>query len=335
MVATGGTTGVSKASRRDWDGYMRMADLGATPQRRQLIVTPLAYIAQILADGVLIGGGTVVLHRAFDAATVLRSLGTYRITHMTVIEPQLVELAYCPELEHVDLSTVSAITHIGADAAASLRARILRRLGRPLLVNPYGASEVGMVSALAGPEYSLDHPELLDTSGKPSPEVAVRVVDDCGNICAAGQSGTIQVHSPAQAQGYSVAPTSSGFRDDGWFSTGDLGELNGSGYLRVRGRRVDLRVVDGRSLLPIDFQEAFCARPGVRYAVAVPHPDGDGFGLALVLDAGVDVEEVVESVRADAGAHLVPVAAVVVDTMPRTEQGKPDRGVLNRLLWPA
>jgi fatty-acyl-CoA synthase len=52
MVATGGTTGVSKVSRRDWDGYARMADLGPTPVRRQLIVTPLAYISQIIADGV-------------------------------------------------------------------------------------------------------------------------------------------------------------------------------------------------------------------------------------------------------------------------------------------
>jgi fatty-acyl-CoA synthase len=321
LVATGGTTGVSKASRRDWASCATMADLGATPDRRQLIVTPLAYIAQIMADGVLAGGGTVVLHRDFDAAEVLASIARHQITHLTLVEPQLVELVDCETLERTDLSTIVAINHIGADAASSLRSRLLARLGRPMLVNPYGASEIGMVSALGPPQYSLDHPELLGTSGLPLPGVEVRIVD-----------GTVQVRSPAQAQGYSVAPPKSGFGADGWFSTGDLGVLDERGYLSIRGRAGDLREVGGRPVLPLDLQEAFCAVAGVRYAVAVPGPVG--FGLALVVDAGTDVAAVVDIVRDSAGAHLVPVTTAVVDRIPRTEQGKPDRGALTRLLFP-
>ncbi|CAN5568997.1 AMP-binding protein [soil metagenome] len=320
LVATGGTTGVSKASRRNWAGYTTMADLGATPGRRQLIVTPLAYIAQIIADGVLIGGGTVLLHRRFEAEQVLRSLGRHQITHVTLVEPHLVELVDSAALDGADLSTVVAINHIGADAAASLRARLLARLGRPILVNPYGASEIGMVSALAPPDYSLADPELLGTSGRPAASVEVRVV-----------SGEVQVRSAAQALGYSVAPPVSGLRTDGWFATGDLGELDAQGYLHIRGRAEDLREVCGQPVLPRDLQEAFCALPGVRYAVAVP--GSDGFGLALVIDAGVVVDDLLNAVRTNAGAHLVPVATAVVDRMPRTEQGKPDRGALVRLLF--
>jgi fatty-acyl-CoA synthase len=322
LVATGGTTGVSKASRRDWASCAKMADLGATPGRRQLIATPLAYIAQIMADGVLAGGGMVVLHRNFDAAEALASIARHRITHLTLVEPQLVELVDCAALERADLSTIVAINHIGADAAASLRARLLARLGRPMLVNPYGASEIGMVSALGPPEYSLAHPELLGTSGRPLPGVDLRIVD-----------GTVQVRSAAQAQGYSVAPPGSGFRDDGWFSTGDLGVLDERGYLRIRGRVGDLREVEGRRVLPLDLQEAYCAVPGVRYAVAVPGPGG--FGLALVVDPGIEVGALFDMVRDGAGAHLVPMTAVVVERIPRTEQGKPDRGALTRLLFPS
>ncbi|MET0699530.1 MAG: class I adenylate-forming enzyme family protein [Mycobacterium sp.] len=320
LVATGGTTGVSKASRRDWAGYTTMADLGATPGRRQLIVTPLAYIAQIIADGVLIGGGTVLLHRQFEANQVLRSLGRHRITHMTLVEPHLVELVDSAALDSADLSTVVAINHIGADAAASLRARLLARLGRAILVNPYGASEIGMVSALAAPDYSLAHPELLSASGVPLPGVQVRIAD-----------GVVQVRSSAQAQGYSVAPPVSGFGDDGWFATGDLGELDAQGYLHIRGRSEDLREVCDRPVVPLDLQEAFCALPGVRYAVAVP--TDDGFGLALVVDPAVVVDDLVDIVRTTAGAHLVPVKTVVLERIPRTEQGKPDRAALTRLLF--
>lgn len=66
LVATGGTTGISKASERDWRSYAELVDDGPTPGRRQLICTPLAYVAQTVADSVLIGGGMLVLHRTLE-----------------------------------------------------------------------------------------------------------------------------------------------------------------------------------------------------------------------------------------------------------------------------
>lgn len=334
LVATGGTTGVSKASARDWQSYASMLTAEQNSSRRQLICIPLAYIAQIIADGVLTGGGTVVLQRRFSPARVLRALQDHRITHMTVVEPHLVELLDNADLDRTDLSALVAISHIGADAAASLRARLLARLPRPLLVHPYGASEIGMVSALAAPDYTLEHPRLLDSSGKPGPEVAVRIVDAEGNICGTAELGEIQVRSQAQAQGYSVALATSGFRPDGWFRTDDMGHLDDDGYLRVRGRAADMRVIAGRSVFPVDYQQAFCALPEVRYAVAVPAPAGDGFGVAFVVEPGARIEALVDAAAAHGAEHLRPVASTVVDVMPRTEQGKPDRGALTALLWP-
>jgi fatty-acyl-CoA synthase len=334
MIATGGTTGASKASRRDWRSYARMVDSAPTSERCQLICTPLAYIAQLLADGALIGGGTVVLHRTFEPARVLQTLQSHRITHLTLVEPLLVELVDCAALASTDLSAASAISHIGADAAASLRARLLDRLGKPVLVNPYGSSEVGAVSALAAPDYSLDHPELLGSSGKPAADVMVRIVGSAERLGRTGEVGTIQVRSTVQAQGYSVAAPSSGFLPDGWFSTGDMGVLDDRGYLHVRGRAADMRVVGGLPVFPVDFQQAFCSLPEVRYAVAVPAPDGEGFGVALVARPGARVDALVDAVCAVSGDHLAPVATVVVDAVPRTEQGKPDRRALTAVLWP-
>jgi fatty-acyl-CoA synthase len=335
MIATGGTTGPSKASRRDWRSYARMVDSAPASERCQLICTPLAYIAQILADGVLIGGGTVVLHRNFEPARVLQTLQGHRVTHLTLVEPLLVQLVDCPALASTDLSAVSAISHIGADAAASLRARLLDRLGKPVLVNPYGSSEIGGVSALAAPDYSLDHPELLGSSGKPAADVIVRIVGSAEQLGRTGELGTIHVRSTAQAQGYSVDAPSSGVLPGGWFSTGDMGVLDDRGYLHVRGRAVDMRVVGGLPVFPVDFQQAFCSLPEVRYAVAVPAPDGEGFGVALVAEPGARVDALVVAARAVAGGHLAPVATVIVDAMPHTEQGKPDRRALTAALWPA
>jgi fatty-acyl-CoA synthase len=60
LVSSGGTTGASKASRRSFAAYDRMVDIGPTPDRRQLVCSPLAYVSQVLADQVVVGGGVLV-----------------------------------------------------------------------------------------------------------------------------------------------------------------------------------------------------------------------------------------------------------------------------------
>lgn len=337
LVATGGTTGVSKATRRDEGTYAALVCLGSTPHRRQLICTPMAYITQTLTDTVLIGGGELVLRSGFEPEVVLRTIRQHRVTHVTLVEPQVVQLVDDDRFTATEIATIVAITHVGADAAASLKARLLACLGRDILVHAYGSSEVGVVSALAAPDYSRQHPGPLASSGKPLPGVGVRIVDDDGRNCRTGELGSIVVRTPAQAQGYSVGPASSGFLADGWFDTHDMGTLDADGYLRIRGRRADLRIVEGRHVFPLDLQEAFCALPDVCYAVAIAAPNPyQGFGVALVLaeTSANTIDALSTAVRDEAGSHLVPSVAVVVSTIPTTEQGKPDRRALSAMLWP-
>ena len=79
---------------------------------------------------------------------------------------------------------------------------------------------------------------------------------------------------------------------DGWFCTGDLGELDASGYLRVRGRTDNLFVSGGENVQPEEVEEALCRLEGVEDAVVVPIPDAEfGFRpVAFVRTAGGDME---------------------------------------------
>jgi O-succinylbenzoic acid--CoA ligase len=60
---------------------------------------------------------------------------------------------------------------------------------------------------------------------------------------------------------------------DGWFRTGDLGELDADGYLRVRGRKDNLFVSGGENIQPEEIEEVLCRLEGVEDAVVVPIPD--------------------------------------------------------------
>jgi fatty-acyl-CoA synthase len=329
LVSSGGTTGVSKASRRTVAGWTRTVDAAADPDRRQLICTPLAYIAQVQIDQTLLGGGTVVLREGFEPAEVLRTIEADRITHLCLVEPLLVDLADHPDLPARDLSSLVAISHIGADAAPSLRRRLLERVG-PVLAHPYGASEAGIISILAGPDYDLGRPELLGTAGRVLPGVTVRLQRRDGSPAPVGEAGLVLVRSGGVAEGYRGGPEISPFRG-GWYRTGDLAVLDADGYLQVRGRARDaLHTLDG-PVLPVDVQDVLCERPDVRYAVAVPL--GFRFGVVVLPAAGATATAA--ELRAYASGRLdadVVGPVVLADRIPVTDQGKPDRAALRALL---
>ncbi len=334
LVSSGGTTGSSKASRRSFAAYTRMVDAGPTASRRQLVCTPLAYVAQVLVDQALVGGGSAVMLRRFDPAEVLRTIATQRVTHLGLVEPALVELIDHPDLPGTDLSSLVAISHIGANAPANLRRRLLKRAG-PVLAHPYGASEAGIISVLAAPEYDVTHPALLSTTGRPLPGVEVRVQQHDGTPAPAGEPGSIVVRSPEAADGYDVDITPAVFID-GWYHTGDLGLLDGDGYLHIRGRREDLRHSRGQAVLPLDVSNALCSHPQVRYAVSVPAAaDAGGFGSMVTLapEAEMGEADLRAFVRDHHGSHLVPVVIILDGPIPTTEQGKPDRKVITGMLF--
>jgi fatty-acyl-CoA synthase len=334
LVSSGGTTGSSKASRRSFAAYGRMVDAGPDPSRRQLVCTPLAYVAQVLVDQALVGGGSAVMLRRFDPAEVLRTIAAERITHLGLVEPALVELVDHRDLPGTDLSSVVAISHIGANAPANLRRRLLKRAG-PVFAHPYGASEAGIISVLAAPEYDLTHPELLSTAGRPLPGVEVRVERGDRTPAPAGEPGSIVVRTAAAADGYDIDTASPAFLD-GWYRTGDLGLLDGDGYLHIRGRQQDVRRICGQAVLPLDVSNALCSHPHVRYAVSVPAPaDTGGFGSVVKLsrDAGLGESDLQAFVRDRCGPHLVPEVIILSDRIPTTEQGKPDRRVITGMLF--
>ncbi len=306
LVSSGGTTGGSKASRRSFAAYDRMVDIGPTPDRRQVVCSPLAYVSQVLADQVVVGGGVLVLRERFDPAEVLRTIEAERITHLGLVEPGLVELIDDPDLLRRDLSSLVAITHIGTNAPANLRRRLLERSG-PILAHPYGASEAGIVSMLAAPEYDLSHPELLDTSGRPLPGVQVRIERDDGSDARPGEERMIIVRSAAAADGYELMPGGSGFVG-GEYHTGDLGLIDQRGYLHVLGRADDARLIGGHKVMPLDVANALCAHPHVAHAVAIPiGPADGGFGTMVVLAPGASATPA-DRVRRSADVRAHPAA---------------------------
>jgi long-chain acyl-CoA synthetase len=187
-----------------------------------------------------------------------------------------------------------------------------RRLGF-LVVQGYGLTETAPVVTLNHPLHSSS-----GAVGKPIAGVEVKIADD-GEILVRGDNVT---------SGYYNAPeeTRSAFRD-GWFHTGDIGELDAGGHLRIRGRKKEMIVTpDGLNVFPDDVERELNAVAGVRESAVVGGPIGAGSSgervqAIVVLEPGADLEEIVSRANGRLADHQRIRAAVAWTSgeLPRTE----------------
>ncbi|MEX2293124.1 MAG: AMP-binding protein [Acidimicrobiales bacterium] len=114
---------------------------------------------------------------------------------------------------------------------------------------------------------------------------------------------------------------------DGWFPTGDLGELR-DGVLTVHGRRGDLIITGGENVWPAVVERALASHPGVREVAVVGHPDAEWGQRVVAFVVPVDASQVptLKDLRTLAKETLPPYAAptvvTVVESLPRTASGK-------------
>ncbi|HJX43142.1 MAG TPA: class I adenylate-forming enzyme family protein [Geodermatophilus sp.] len=332
IISSGGTTGVPKGSVRDFAAWAAMLAGPRRPERRQLANGRLPYLTQQLVDTTLLGGGTVVLQDGYDPVSTLEAIEAEAITDLFLVEPQLVELMDHPDVQRRDLSSLRTVTHIGAYAAPVLRMRARDRLG-PVIAHTYGASEIGIVSALSAAEHDLGHPERFGCAGRIFPGVDVRFRRPDGALDAT--EGSIEVRSPAMASGYRNRPLEEATRfAHGWYRTGDLGHLDPDGYLHIHGRAVDCTRIEGRLVSPVGLQDVLCRQPDVRYAVVVLDPHTGHRIAALVAwpSRGIDLDACRTVLLEEFGEPIADgVRFLPVDRIPLTEQGKPHRPEIRRL----
>ena len=161
------------------------------------------------------------------------------------------------------------------------------------------------------------------------PEVQIMDVD--GNLLPQGERGEIVIRGDNVTTGYEKNPEANEASfTNGWFRTGDEGELDEAGYLTITGRLKEMVNRGGEKIAPREVDEALLEHAEVKQAVAfaVPHPTlGEDLAAAVVLTDGSSLTE--ESLRKFAFEQLadfkVPSQIVMVDTIPKGPTGKLQR----------
>ncbi len=159
--------------------------------------------------------------------------------------------------------------------------------------------------------------------------VEIAILDEAGADLPAGSSGEVAVRGPNVIDGYENNPqaNASSFTH-GWFRTGDLGVLDGDGYLTLLSRIKELINRGGEKIAPREIDEALEAHPAVREAVSfgVPHPTwGEQVAAAVVVSEPVTEKELLSFCRGRLADFKVPSRLYFVDAIPKTPTGKIQR----------
>lgn len=329
VLFTSGTTGLPKTveiGSRQLAARLSRTSQAFSPARPAVTVmmcVPYFHVGGslgLLAS--LYSGNTLVVQRRFDAGEWLRLVARHRVTGMFLVPTMLHRILDHPEFAATDLSSLAAITYGAAAAPTALMHKALAALPNVAFTNVFGQTETLGTYANLTPEDHHD-PARAGSVGRPLPGVQVRVVDPVtGADVPPGAVGELWVNSPVNT----VA---------GWLRTGDLGRVDGDGYIYPSGRLRDTINRGGEKFGPVEVEEALRSHPAVSdVAVAGLSDDelGQRVGAAVVTRAPVTLEELRAHCRDMIAYFKLPERLAVVDDIPYNATGKVDRRLLAELI---
>jgi fatty-acyl-CoA synthase len=341
LLYTSGTTGKPKGvmiphRQVVWNGYNTVIGWQLRDDDVSPVFTPLYHAGGVFAFLVPIFtiGGTIVLHRGFDAAEVWRTIEAERCTVVLGVPTIYKMLLEAPEFAAADLSRVRWLISGGAPLPLYLIEAYQQR--GLTFKQGYGLTEVGVNCFAMTVEESVAHAGSI---GKPLPYTETRLIDDEGREVAPGEVGELLLRGPHVSRGYWNNPeaTSAALDAEGWFHTGDLARRDAEGFHAIAGRKKDMIISGGVNVYPAEIEGELLLHPGVRDAavVGVPHPTWGEAGVAFIV-AQVDpadpvtVGELTDFLAGRLAKYKIPREIVFVDALPRTAYGKVVKGELRQ-----
>jgi malonyl-CoA/methylmalonyl-CoA synthetase len=174
------------------------------------------------------------------------------------------------------------------------------------------------------------------TVGFPLPGVEVKITDsNTGETLPHGEIGEIEVRGPNVFKGYWQMPekTAEELRTNGFFITGDLGQIDEDGYLSIVGRNKDLIISGGYNIYPKEIELLLDEEDGVLESavIGVPHPDFGETVVGILVatdDTAPNLDAIHDSIKTSLARFKHPKRLIVMEELPRNTMGKVQKNVL-------
>jgi long-chain acyl-CoA synthetase len=332
LLYTSGTTGHPKAAELSHLGLhwiaTRLGDvLGVDRGDVVFGAAPLSHVfGQSAALNMTVAAGaSVALINRFDPVAALELIERERVSVFLGVPTMCIALLRGSD--ETGLAPAMRVAHTGGAPLAVETLRAFVERFDCAVLEGYGLSETaGTVTS-----HRAGRPVKPGSVGEPIEGTEVRIDAPDGEV------GEVLVRGPAVMSGYwrNAEASRAAITPDGWFATGDVGQLDDDGYLYLVDRKKDIILRGGYTVYPREVEEALYEHPAVREAVVVGVPDdtlGEEVAAIVVLrdEPAVTPEELIAFTRERVAKYKAPRLVVVAGELPHGPTGKILRREIDR-----
>jgi long-chain acyl-CoA synthetase len=335
---TGGTTGVAKgatllhhtivANLLASEAWMQPG-LKRKPIDGQITIVcalPLYHVFAFITCGLLgmrTGALNVLIPNPRDIPGTVKELAKYRLNIFPAVNTLFNALANNAAFARLDFSGLLISNGGGMAVQEAVAKKWLAVTGCPI-VEGYGLSETS-AGVTCNPTNSLAYTGSI---GLPMPNVEIKILDDTGAELPLGEAGEIAIKGPQVMSGYWQRPdeTAKVMTPDGFFKSGDIGEMDARGYIRIVDRKKDMIIISGFKVFPNEIEAVVASHPAVLECAAVGVPDeksGEAVMLFVVRrDKSLTREALAAYCAKEFTAYKRPKYIEFRDELPKTNVGK-------------
>ena len=340
ILFTSGTTGKPKGVMTAHGQNLKAFEcwsgcVGLREGDRYLIVNPFFHAFGYKAGwmSAIMRGATILPQATFDVEEVLRRIGPDRVTMLPGPPTIYQTILAHPDLPKHDISSL----RLAVTGAAAIPVELIHQmrdiLGFETVITGYGLTEsCGVVSMCRDGD---DAETIATTSGRPIPDVEVRLVDTEGNDVPTGEPGEVIVRGYNVMRGYfeNAEETAKAIDADGFLHTGDIAVADENFNLRITDRIKDMFIMGGFNCYPAEIENALYDSGMAAQVAVIGVPDArmGEVGMAFLVPAAgsnIDADAVKAWSRENMANYKVPRHVEIVDELPVNASGKITKFVL-------
>lgn len=347
QLYTSGTTGRPKGAMLSHRALLAFRSLPPEQQPEwnrwsdddvSLIVMPQFHIGGTgFGLQTLCAGATGLVMTEFDAGQVLEAIERDNLSKIFTVPSAIRLLLDHPRARAVDYRRIRTMVYGASPIPLELlrEAMMVFQCG---FVQQYGMTEAcGTICVLPPDDHHVEGTPRMRSAGKALPDVEIAILGPDRSPLPAGAIGEIAVRSPTLMQGYWNLPdaTAEALTPDGWFLTGDAGDLDADGYLYIRDRIKDMIVSGGENVYPAEVEAVLLRHPDVQDVAVIGVPDARwGEAVKAVMVAkDRDAAAIIAWARGELAGFKLPKSIDFVDALPRNASGKILRRELRAPYW--
>lgn len=275
------------------------------------------------------GATMVIPGPAFDPVATLTAVADEKCTSLYGVPTMFIAELALENIGEFDLSSLRTGIMAGSPCPTEVMKQVIERMGMAEVSICYGMTETSPVSLQTRSDDSIE--QRVSTVGRVGPHLEVKIVDPVlGETLPRGEAGELCTRGYSVMIGYWEQPdkTAEAIDSDGWMHTGDIGVMDGDGYVAITGRIKDMVIRGGENIYPREVEEFLYTHPDILDAQVIGVPD-EKYGEELMAwiqlrdgAAPLDSDAVRQFCNGRFAHYKIPRYVHVVDEFPMTVTGK-------------